>query len=159
MGLVEGHGDCERKRLEGPDVFGVHGGVTSEKVAVAPLAVGNQQSSLLTAVLLIFVTLALDSPCLAARAVPASRQEQGSHTGELPALGWKPGFSRAGVREEPVGQDSSIQELPPPHLVHKLKDKACHFSATVIDSTGLGILVGLLTSGPVSYGKSSIINI
>ncbi|ELR47555.1 Autophagy-related protein 9B, partial [Bos mutus] len=55
-----------------------------------------------------------------ARAVPASRQEQGRHTGELPALGWKPGFSRAGVREEPVGQDSSIQELPPPHLVHKL---------------------------------------
>lgn len=42
MGLVEGHGDCERKRLEGPDVFGVHGGVT-EKVAVAPLAMGNQQ--------------------------------------------------------------------------------------------------------------------
>ena len=42
MGLVEGHGDCERKRLEETDVFGVHGGVT-EKVAVAPLAVGNQQ--------------------------------------------------------------------------------------------------------------------
>lgn len=43
MGLVEGHGDCEHERPEGPDVFGVHGGVTSEKVAMAPRAVGNQQ--------------------------------------------------------------------------------------------------------------------
>lgn len=109
--------------------------------------------------LLVFVTLVLDSPRLAARAVPASRQDQGSHTGELPALGWKPVFYRAGVREECVGQDSSVQELPPPHRVHKLKDKACHYYVTVIDSAGLGILVGLLTSGPVSYGKSSIINI
>lgn len=38
MGLLEGHGDRERKRLEGPAVFGAHGGVTSKKVAV-----GNQQ--------------------------------------------------------------------------------------------------------------------
>lgn len=49
-----------------------------------------------------------------------------------------------------MGQDSSVQELPPQHLAHKLKDKACHYSVTVIDSAGLGILVGLLTSGPVS---------
>lgn len=43
------------------------------------------------------------------------------------------------------------------HHLHELKDKAC-CSVVLIDGAGLGILVALITSGPVSYGESSIIN-